>query len=193
MNKREFQELKKRFGEETKKRKVNKILSTVTTFLSVLGVSVISYYFINDLNLNRVEKDNKTEITLKKIQQENINLKNEILELETQLQNRIIDTAKTTINIETERFKTLEKKIEKLESLIMDSPEKALSIPLLSKEIESQKLNNLSKIELIQDKINTVVDLNKWILGLIFSLLITIVISNLMSFYKKKNDNNDSE
>lgn len=192
MNKREFQELKKRFGEETKKRKVNKLLSLVTTFLSVLGVSVISYYFINDLNLNRTEKDNKTEIILKKIQQENINLKNEILELETELKNRIIDTTRT-ITIEAERIKNLERKIETLESLIMDSPDKALSIPLLSKEVENQKVNNLSKIELIQDKINTVVDLNKWILGLIFSLLITIVISNLMSFYKKKNDNTESE
>lgn len=192
MKKREFQELKKRFGEETKKRKMNKFLSFITTFLSVLGITVISYYFINDLNLNKAQEDTKINYILKKAQEENTNLKKEILDLEFKLKNRTIDTLKSDY-LDLERIENLENKIKNLEKLIMDSPEKALTIPLLAKEIENQKNINSSKIELVQDKITTVIDLNKWILGLIFSLLITIVISNLLSFNKRKIDKTESE
>ncbi|PKP40264.1 MAG: hypothetical protein CVT96_09650 [Bacteroidetes bacterium HGW-Bacteroidetes-13] len=192
MNRREFQELKNRFGEETKKRKMSKFLSLITTFLSVLGISVVSYYFINDLNLNKVKENNQINVILKSLQEENAKLINQIADLEFKLKNRTGDTLKTT-DLDLNRLEILENKIENIEKIILDSPEKALTIPLLAKEIENQKNNNSIKIELIQDKITTVIDLNKWILGLIFSLLITIVISNLLSFYKKKIDKSELE
>src|SRR5690606_27925478 len=136
--------------------------SLITTFLSVLGISVVSYYFINDLNLNKVKENNQINTILKAAQQENTNLLNEIVDLQFKLKNRAGDTLQTT-DLELKRLEFLENKIENLEKLIMDSPEKALTIPLLAKEIENQKSNNSIKIELIQDKITTVIDLNKWI------------------------------
>ena len=84
----------------------------------------------------------------------------------------------------------MEKKIETLNNIIIENPEKSLTIPLLNKDIENIKKENELQIELIKDKVETVVDLNKWILGLIFSLLITIVISNLS---KNKSKNNLEE
>jgi ABC-type proline/glycine betaine transport system permease subunit len=77
-----------------------------------------------------------------------------------------------------------------LNNIIIENPEKSLTILLLNKDIENIKKENELQIELIKDKVETVVDLNKWILGLIFSLLITIVISNLA---KNKSKNNLEE
>src|SRR5690606_34789313 len=111
--------------------------------------------------------------------------KDEIRGLKSQLEVLPKDSS-NYISLDNNKLMDLEIKIEKLENIIMDSPEKALSIPLLSNKIENQKIINESKIELLQDKITTVIDLNKWILGLIFSLLITIVISNLLGSNQKK-------
>jgi predicted PurR-regulated permease PerM len=185
MDKREFQELKKRFAKETKRKKISKYVNFITTFLSVLGIVIISYYIINDLNL-KWNQNNIKNSTIEQIQKENDVLIIKIKELQEQLENNSIDTLQT-ITLNKKRISTLENKIETLEKIITDSPEKALTIPLLSKDIEHQKIDTENKIELIQDKITTVVDLNKWILGLIFSLLITIVISNILGFNRNKN------
>jgi hypothetical protein len=87
----------------------------------------------------------------------------------------------------------VEDKYNKLNNLISDNPEKSLTIPLLQKEIENQKSNNAVKIQALNDRIETVLDLNKWILGLIFSLLITIVLSNMFSFFLKRESKSNNE
>ncbi len=191
MNKADFQELKQKFAKETRKKKLNKILNFFATFLSILGVAVISYYFITNLNLDNV-KDETKETLLQNLQDQNLKLKDEIRGLKSQLEVLPKDSS-NYISLDNNKLMDLENKIEKLENIIMDSPEKALSIPLLSNKIENQKIINESKIELLQDKITTVIDLNKWILGLIFSLLITIVISNLLGSNQKKEAKNDEK
>jgi hypothetical protein len=181
MNKQEFAELQKKFAKETKKRKYTKTFNYITIFISVLGISVLTYYFVITIfTSNTFEKE--------KIQKENIELKNRIKILEDRL--RIADTAIIVQTPNEDRIIELENKIETLNNIIVENPEKSLSIPLINKDIENIKKDNDLRIELIKDKVETVIDLNKWILGLIFSLLITIVLSNLS---KNKSKNNNEE
>ncbi|RTY73087.1 hypothetical protein EKL97_13235 [Flavobacterium sp. LS1P28] len=178
MNKQEFNDLQKKFGEETKKRKFQKVFNFFSTLISILGITVISYYFLETLFI-------KNDTQKLKIENQNIQLQERISELENRLR-----TKDSTISISSpseERIQDLEKKIETLNNIIIENPEKSLTIPLLNKDIENIKKENELQIELIKDKVETVVDLNKWILGLIFSLLITIVISNLAKNKPKNN------
>ncbi|RTY84839.1 hypothetical protein EKL99_02295 [Flavobacterium sp. ZB4P23] len=178
MNKQEFNDLQKKFGEETKKRKFQKVFNFFSTLISILGITVISYYFLKTLFI-------KNDTQKLKIENQNIQLQERISELENRLR-----TKDSTISISSpseKRIQDLEKKIETLNNIIIENPEKSLTIPLLNKDIENIKKENELQIELIKDKVETVVDLNKWILGLIFSLLITIVISNLAKNKPKNN------
>lgn len=181
MNKQEFRDLQKSFAEETRKRKLAKIMSTITTFLSILGVSVISYYFLQTLFIDKGDQVNE----FKMMNQENILLKEEIKKLQLELKGINLPTQKDSTE---ERIIKLEQKIDNLNNIILSSPEKAITIPLLSKDIENLKANNDMQVSLVKEKVETVIDLNKWILGLIFSLLITIVISNLAKGKSKSSE-----
>ncbi|WPR71476.1 hypothetical protein SLW70_16305 [Flavobacterium sp. NG2] len=178
MNKQEFIELQKKFGQDTRKRKYLRIFNFFTTLISVLGIAVISYYFISTIFTNNDSQ--KIEI-----EKQNVELKKRINELENRL--RIKDTAITVSSPNELRIKELENKIQTLSDIIIENPEKSLTIPLINKDIENIKKENTLQIEMIKDKVETVIDLNKWILGLIFSLLITIVISNLSKSKQKNN------
>jgi hypothetical protein len=175
MNKQDFAEIQKKFSKETKKRKLTKLLNFATTFISVLGISVLTYYFVESIFS---EKHNVKEYRNSSIGK--IDLDKRINEILDSKENsiKIIDTNSNS----NKRIAELEKKIEILNKIILDNPEKSLTIPLLRKDIDSQKLNNDIKIETIKEKIETVIDLNKWVLGLIFSLLI----SNIFKFNSKK-------
>ena len=181
MNKQEFIELQKKFGQDTRKRKYLRILNFFTTLIAVLGITVISYYFISTIFTNNDSQ--KIEI-----EKQNIELKRRINELENRL--RIKDTTIIVSSPNELRIKELEDKIQTLSDIIIENPEKSLTIPLINKDIENIKKENTLQIEMIKDKVETVIDLNEWILGLIFSLLITIVISNLS---KNKQKNNSEE
>ncbi|WP_339920420.1 hypothetical protein [uncultured Flavobacterium sp.] len=181
MNKQEFNDLQNKFGEETKKRKFQKVFNFFSTLISILGITVISYYFLETFFI-------KNDTQKLKIENQNIQLQKRITELENKLRTK--DTAISITSATENRIQELEKKIETLNNIIIENPEKSLTIPLLNKDIENIKRENELQIELIKDKVESVVDLNKWILGLIFSLLITIVISNLA---KNKSKNNLEE
>ncbi len=181
MNKQEFNDLQKKFGTETKKRKYQKVFNFFSTLISILGITVISYYFLETIFI-------KNDSQKLEIENQKRMLQKQIIELENKL--RIKDTNVIISSPSEERIKVLESKIQTLNKIIIDNPEKSLTIPLLNKDIENIKKENDLQIELIKDKVETVVDLNKWILGLIFSLLITIVISNLA---KNKSKNSTEE
>lgn len=181
MNKQEFNDLQKKFREETKKRKFQKVYTFFSTLISILGIVIITNYFLETIFI-------KNDTQKLKIETQNLQLQKSIKELENRLRTK--DTAILISSPSEERMLEMEKKIQTLNDIIIENPEKSLTIPLLNKDIENIKNENDLQIELIKDKVETVVDLNKWILGLIFSLLITIVLSNLS---KNKSKNNNEE
>jgi hypothetical protein len=184
MDKQEFDEIQKKFSQGTKKRKLAKLINLVTTLISVLGISVLTYYFVDSIFLEKhsIQQYRNTPMKL-------IDLNKTINEVLDRKENaiKLVDTNSN------KRISELEKKIEVLNKIILNDPEKSLTIPLLRRDIDNQKLNNDIKIDALKEKIETVIDLNKWVLGLIFSLLVTIVISNIFKLNSKSQINSSKD
>ncbi|MCW3104235.1 MAG: hypothetical protein JWO09_2675 [Bacteroidetes bacterium] len=79
--------------------------------------------------------------------------------------------------------------IENLNKIILDNPEKAISLPLLKQQLANQNEQNDKEFKYTKDEIARVYDINKWIIGLVFGMLVSIIvlnISNLISKNKKE-------
>ncbi len=81
---------------------------------------------------------------------------------------------------------TLKTQIENLNKVILDNPDKAVSLPLLSMKIDNQKEQSLNDLKATKDEIARVYDMNKWIIGLVFGLIVSIVILNVSNLISKK-------
>jgi hypothetical protein len=72
----------------------------------------------------------------------------------------------------------------------MNSPEKALSVPLLRQDLENMKISYHSDGVEYTRQIDRVYDQNKWFIGLMFSMalgLIGLAISNFLQI-KRRNE-----
>jgi hypothetical protein len=65
-----------------------------------------------------------------------------------------------------------QKRIDDLDAAILDSPTKALSIPLLRQELQGVKTNYQRDIESYNKQIDRIYDQNKSFIGLMFSMAI---------------------
>ncbi|MCP1994320.1 hypothetical protein [Flavobacterium sp. HSC-61S13] len=78
--------------------------------------------------------------------------------------------------------------MENLNKIILDNPEKVLSIPLLKNEIQHLKDQNEKDGKVLKVEIARAYDTNKWIIGLVCTMLVSIIalnISNLLAKSKK--------
>jgi hypothetical protein len=83
---------------------------------------------------------------------------------------------------------TTAKRVDGLDAAILDSPTKALSIPLLRQELQGVKTNYQRDIESYNKQIDRIYHQNKWFIGLMFSMaigLIGLAISNFIQARKK--------
>lgn len=75
--------------------------------------------------------------------------------------------------------------VNELEKVIMNNPEKAISILLLKNELENTKTHIQREQVAIKDEIEHVYDMNKWIIGLVISLLVSIMVLNVGNILSK--------
>jgi len=83
---------------------------------------------------------------------------------------------------------TLKSDISKLSEVILDNPEKVLSVPLLRKDMSSLKESYRDDLAGIRQEVYRVYDLNKWFIGLMFTMaigLFGLAISNLFQSRRK--------
>jgi len=78
--------------------------------------------------------------------------------------------------------------IEKMEKIILDNPEKALSMPLLKQQFEYQKEQSEKENNQLRNEIARVYDINKWIIGLVFGMLVSIIMLNISNLSKNKKE-----
>jgi FtsZ-binding cell division protein ZapB len=84
-------------------------------------------------------------------------------------------------------IKATNSRLDVLEKGLLDSPEKALSVPLLRNDLENLKLGYKQDMDNMAKGIDRVYDQNKWFLGLMFTMavgLIAIAISNFVQSRK---------
>ncbi|WP_296384737.1 hypothetical protein [Winogradskyella sp.] len=90
--------------------------------------------------------------------------------------------------------KILNDRLSKIENAILDNPTKALSIPLMQKDLTNFNKTYKSDLEVTRAEISRVYDQNKWFIGLMFTLAIGILGLAASNFTqsRKTNDNNNT-
>ncbi|PYJ49230.1 MAG: hypothetical protein DME85_00445 [Verrucomicrobia bacterium] len=84
-------------------------------------------------------------------------------------------------------FVALDKRLKAIEEAVVDSPGKALSVPLLRQELETFKVDTQKGIDSQTKQIDRIYDQNKWFIGLMFTMaigLIGLAVSNFLQARK---------
>ena len=184
MNKQEFEDVKNKFAKETRSKKISKWLNISSMAFATIGVGMASTFLLN--NITTTEKENLTSYE---------NLISQINSLKTELNKVKVLNIKLLQNKENQsgnkfeniQFIKLQKDVEILNQAILNSPEKAISIPILKIEMENQKEQNEKEIKSIKDDITRVYDMSKWIIGLVFTMLVSIIVLNISNLFAKNN------
>ena len=200
MGKETIDKIKPILEKEKKSNKIYLLANYISMTIAVLGVVFSIPFLFNDILFKKPSKI---------ISQENISnvttINDRILELE-KLYNQISqkldsvmiidkDGAKQTNfnNVEFSQLKyqvtELNTSVKNLENVILDNPEKAISLLLLKQQLENQRDQNEKEYKNTKDEIARVYDINKWIIGLVIAMLVSIItlsISNLLSRNKKE-------
>ena len=85
-------------------------------------------------------------------------------------------------------MKNISKRLDDLDAAIMNNPDKALSVPLLRRDLDTLKIEYQKDIDSSGKQIDRIYDQNKWFIGLMFSMaigLIGLAISNFIQARKK--------
>lgn len=83
----------------------------------------------------------------------------------------------------TARLDDISKRQDALEKAILNNPEKALSLPLLKRDIESVRENNNQAVISMKASVDQVYDLSKWLLG---SVALTVISLVATAYFQKK-------
>jgi len=81
----------------------------------------------------------------------------------------------------------LDKRIQGIETAILDNPSKAITIPLLRQELETVKVDAQKEADSQTKQIDRIYDQNKWFIGLMFTMaigLIGLAVSNFIQARK---------
>ncbi len=84
-------------------------------------------------------------------------------------------------------IKKLEVQVNVINKAIMQSPEKALSIPMLRKDVDALKLQNEHTAKSLEREIGSAYEIIKWVLGTIVLGILGISASVFVATREKKN------
>jgi len=81
------------------------------------------------------------------------------------------------------RVDDVERRQQRLEQAILNSPEKALSMPLIRRDIDNMREANTQNLSAIKQSVDQIYDLTKWLLGALAVGVLSLAIAN---FFTKK-------
>jgi hypothetical protein len=76
------------------------------------------------------------------------------------------------------RLALIEKRQQKLEAVILDNPEKALTMPLMRRDIDNMRETNAQSLASIKASADQTWDLSKWLLGGLCVGVVSLAINN---------------
>jgi hypothetical protein len=85
----------------------------------------------------------------------------------------------------SQKAEQLSARLKLLEDAILETPDKALSIPLLRKDLENQRTMAANDSAAIRQEIAQISDLNKWFVALIATMALSMLTFAASSFFKK--------
>jgi len=83
-------------------------------------------------------------------------------------------------------IKATSSRLETLERGLLDSPEKALSVPLLRNDLQNLKLSYKQDIDNLAKSMDRVYDQNKWFIGLMFTMAVGLIGLAISSFVQSR-------
>jgi hypothetical protein len=130
----------------------------------------------------RSDLDNRLVRTIGNLQSELITLQKEQAAI-TRLPSK--DKAAAKIATLETRMDDISGRLKALEQAIQTTPEKALTMPLMRRDIDNLKESNAQGIGAIKASVDQIYDLTKWLLGALAVGVLSLVISN---YFQRKAD-----
>jgi hypothetical protein len=97
------------------------------------------------------------------------------------LLNQDIDTITSSLT-------TMRSEIETINSALVTNPEKALTVPLLRKDVDELKAETQRDMDSLRGEMTRGYDLNRWLIGLILAVLIGTVVNNAIQSKSQKGE-----
>jgi len=116
-------------------------------------------------------------------------LRNEVAELRTDrravLRAIRLAPALSPIGLVQTRVDDIARRQSRIEQSIVNSPERALELPILRNDLTNLRDTNNQRMEAMSARIEQVYDLNKWLLG---TMAITIIVLAVSTFLTRKKE-----
>ncbi len=187
---------KKRREEKVEKTKrFSNILAGASSSIAIAALifTTMGLFFTQDTSMSRSELSVKsTELEKTIVQNTNFSnaLKLELNTIRTELKaiTSVPDGTSwkaKSVRIE-ERITSLETKLKALEDALTLNPAKALAIPILRKDLDNAQGVFKSEINQTRAEVNRIYDQNKWFIGLMFTIALSVLGMAVSNFIGKK-------
>lgn len=91
------------------------------------------------------------------------------------------DRAAAQISEVAAKLDALEKRQASLEEAIMSNPEKALTVPLMRRDLDNMRDSNAQSLTAVKQSVDQVYDLTKWLLGALAIGVLSLAIANFLT------------
>lgn len=178
----------KTLKEKDKKRQLWALLSSMLGVVAALAAGIGTFFIEKVQGPSSIVFSEQTQHAIDSI---TANLKE--MEKELQGSRELVDRLKSSppavvqIARVSVQLDSLQAHVKTLDDAIGLSPDKALAVPLLRKDLDNLKDSYRRDFDSTQGEINRVYDQNKWFLGLMFTMalgLIGLAVSNFLQIRK---------
>ena len=148
------------------------------------------------LDATRMQALRELEL-LKEAQSKNQNLLGQVKENikltpdEAKIQQDVVVLQKSLDDIHSD-LAGIHKSVDTINTALMATPEKAITIPLMQKDIDNLKLETQRDLDSIHAEMVRSNDLNKWIIGLIVAAVLGTTLNSFLQSRKPAKEPSDS-
>ena len=195
----DLNELDEKMGVEKKKmEKLQKLTSLAAGMVSsialVLTITIATGLFFGKSNtLSREELTSKIiEVDRSNRQQlsDIASIKSDLAQMKKGLQSVSSlpkgSEWKAEISKLSHQVSNISERMTALESALTVDPSKALSVPILRKDLDSAEKNLRSELTQTRSEINRIYDQNKWFIGLMFTIALSVLGMAVSSMFNRK-------
>lgn len=177
-----------------------KQIVNTTTLLALIGFITTSFVFYLQTSHGHLFESSEAE-QRKLLQDQMQKSQYQIAALESSIQrsnealSQVLSGSKSTNGSSTEKDITLIRgeitslksevaamhtSLDALNSALLTTPDKALSIPLLRKDLEDFRVANQRDVDSIRLEMGRAYELNKWLMGFLLAAVLGMIINNLI-------------
>jgi hypothetical protein len=159
-------------------------LESVSLIAGVLSASVAVYAYLAASDESKHIGQPPTTISVTTSAQELSTLRTEIEQIRNSLSQfqSLPNTGKLQVqlNVLKAAVADLKSRQQIIEQGLLNTPEKALQLPILHRELEAQKALHQANASALKESIDRIYDINKWLLGGMAVSVLTLALGNLM-------------